>query len=609
MDYTLCDPAFDQAQESNYHISQGWQCDFYFGYGLDVIEETALNEKSLIQVLRILITEADNEILELEEDLVILQSQLAWADKEWSELCSAALKEKIECLDVAIQSLKNESVHNEEEFEDCLQLPREPAERIHDILKALLGSYFQQKETQPPKLVQNSTLSTDKLATEHSKKERTLSSSNLEMNIESPQKISSIRMTTSVPILDSSIEPERRRTGIEDRVKKPETAVVKYSPPHHATGCNLVKRLSNIDPITIKETEVKVQCSTSIIVRPSLDLEGKGTKTSETVKPADTALDSRTNAVKEAIKASNSNSKQSKEPKVARSNNIATSNPSLKKYERRITRSGSARAQESILTGTEHCVTNLLLDLPNHRKESTTKPRSKKTRIQLPKQVHRAKVGDTTEDTNSDSPIKPVRLQKRMRHSNLEEELSLIFSSSSHKNASFSRSKNGTMKEEKKSRSDLFGTKDGKLSLVSVSQKKQKTHPSSNKELRGLDNSLASRTEEDGWIAECLAVDSALEPVKLLPCPNVVEYLTLVELRAIGKQQKVRGYYKLRKAELAKILGLEVHGRARSRGKRSGAGFLSLMPGGSKTETRSLTIENKDIMEVKALPRPKMLKA
>lgn len=235
----------------------------------------------------------------------------------------------------------------------------------------------------------------------------------------------------------------------------------------------------------------------------------------------------------------------------------------MKKYERRITRSGSARARESILTGTEHHVTNLLLDLPNHRKENTTKPRSKKTRIQLPKQVHQAEVGDTDEDTNSDSSIKPqIRLRKRTCHSNLEEELSLIFSSSSHKNAGFSRSKNETMKEEKKARSDLCSTKDGKLSLVSVSQKKRKTCPSSKKELRGLDNSLASRTEEDGWIAEChLAVDSAVEPVKLLPCPNVVDFLTLVELRAIGKQQKVRGYYKLRKAELAKILGLEVHGR------------------------------------------------
>lgn len=40
------------------------------------------------------------------------------------------------------------------------------------------------------------------------------------MNIETPQKISFRRMTTSAPILDSSIEPERRRTGIEDRVKK-----------------------------------------------------------------------------------------------------------------------------------------------------------------------------------------------------------------------------------------------------------------------------------------------------------------------------------------------------------------------------------------------------
>jgi len=44
---------------------------------VDVIEEDALNEKSCIQVLRILITKADTEIDELEQDLVSLQSQLA----------------------------------------------------------------------------------------------------------------------------------------------------------------------------------------------------------------------------------------------------------------------------------------------------------------------------------------------------------------------------------------------------------------------------------------------------------------------------------------------------------------------------------------------------
>ncbi|KAI7992956.1 hypothetical protein LOK49_LG12G02714 [Camellia lanceoleosa] len=117
-------------------------------HGQDVIEENALNEKSCIQVLRILITKANNEILDLEEDLVTLQSQLAWTDESWSETCSASLREKINCLDISIQSLKNTNVQDEHDFGGCLLLHREPAERMHEIVKAMLEKYFHQKDEQ-----------------------------------------------------------------------------------------------------------------------------------------------------------------------------------------------------------------------------------------------------------------------------------------------------------------------------------------------------------------------------------------------------------------------------------------------------------------------------
>jgi hypothetical protein len=110
---------------------------------VDVIEEDALNEKSCIQVSRILITKADTEIDELEQDLVSLQSQLAWAEhEEWPELCCKALTEKINCLDISLRSLKNT---DENDIEVQLLMHKEPAERVHGIVRVLLTNYFQEK--------------------------------------------------------------------------------------------------------------------------------------------------------------------------------------------------------------------------------------------------------------------------------------------------------------------------------------------------------------------------------------------------------------------------------------------------------------------------------
>ncbi|KAL6987190.1 hypothetical protein U1Q18_012941 [Sarracenia purpurea var. burkii] len=155
MDWAVWDRSHDQVVRESSYMGHEWQHDFYLGYGLDLIEENALNEKSCIQVLRVLMTKANTEILELEEDLITLQSQLAWADESWSEICSAVLREKIDCLDILIQDLKNTNVQDELNFGVCLQLHREPAEKMHDIVKALLENYFDRNDEQPANSIVN----------------------------------------------------------------------------------------------------------------------------------------------------------------------------------------------------------------------------------------------------------------------------------------------------------------------------------------------------------------------------------------------------------------------------------------------------------------------
>ncbi|KAJ8534197.1 hypothetical protein K7X08_007521 [Anisodus acutangulus] len=68
----------------------------------DVIEEDALNEKSCVQVLNILIKKADSEIAELEDDILMLQRQLACED----DMRFAELNKKIVNLDNMLRTLK-----------------------------------------------------------------------------------------------------------------------------------------------------------------------------------------------------------------------------------------------------------------------------------------------------------------------------------------------------------------------------------------------------------------------------------------------------------------------------------------------------------------------
>ncbi|KAK2651945.1 hypothetical protein Ddye_011801 [Dipteronia dyeriana] len=122
-------------QDSSCYTQPGWHCDFYFGYGCDVIEEDALNEKYCVQVLRILITKTDTEINELEKDLVSLQNELAWVEyEEWPDICCNALRKKIDSLHISVRNLRNKDKNNM-----GVHLSIKPAESLHEIIKALLG--------------------------------------------------------------------------------------------------------------------------------------------------------------------------------------------------------------------------------------------------------------------------------------------------------------------------------------------------------------------------------------------------------------------------------------------------------------------------------------
>ncbi|KAK4272501.1 hypothetical protein QN277_021053 [Acacia crassicarpa] len=143
MAWDLWSSSYDQdVQDGTCSEHTGWQCDTYFGSGYDVIEEDALNEKSCIDVLRILIRKEDAEIEELGKELLSLQSELACAQHEkWPELCFSALTEKINWLDVSIRNLKN---HHADDRGTRPLLHYKPAEPLHEIMKAALQRDYSQ---------------------------------------------------------------------------------------------------------------------------------------------------------------------------------------------------------------------------------------------------------------------------------------------------------------------------------------------------------------------------------------------------------------------------------------------------------------------------------
>lgn len=134
----LWDPPNHQEIEDTNCGIDGCQCAFCLAN--DVVEETTQNEMSCIEVLRILISKADSDIIELEDELMELLSQLVSTDEEFSNMFSMYLRKEINFLNISIRKFKNDAGN---------YLPtttRKPAESILDILKSLFSIYIQKKD-------------------------------------------------------------------------------------------------------------------------------------------------------------------------------------------------------------------------------------------------------------------------------------------------------------------------------------------------------------------------------------------------------------------------------------------------------------------------------
>uniref|UniRef100_A0A6N2K0I5 Rho termination factor N-terminal domain-containing protein n=1 Tax=Salix viminalis TaxID=40686 RepID=A0A6N2K0I5_SALVM len=204
MDWDLWGPPNDiVAEESGFDNSQR---DFYF----DVIEEAALNEKYCVRVLRILIKKADTEILELEQDLLSLQTELAWVDNEdWPDVCCNALREKIDFLDISIKNLRNKEKND---IEVRLLMYTQPVETLDEIMKAVFRNYICKKDKQLKDAI---VVGSSSDAPRHTglDKEKRLSNCNLETITSENTKDCSSTPTEHGAALSPSLNLQEKKTG------------------------------------------------------------------------------------------------------------------------------------------------------------------------------------------------------------------------------------------------------------------------------------------------------------------------------------------------------------------------------------------------------------
>lgn len=144
-------------QDENSFPTNSLAQNFYFSQRLDIIEEDALNEKCCVQVLEILIAKADTEIAKIEDDIVMLQSQLARIDEKWLDMCIATLNKKIDRLGSLITALK---IKNVQASGVHLKTNKRPSERTHEILETPPRNFSSPVDKQTA----NSTLGSSKLA-------------------------------------------------------------------------------------------------------------------------------------------------------------------------------------------------------------------------------------------------------------------------------------------------------------------------------------------------------------------------------------------------------------------------------------------------------------
>ncbi|XP_058205378.1 uncharacterized protein LOC131319231 isoform X2 [Rhododendron vialii] len=502
MDWAVWDQTLDQDALGSNFIGRAWQGDFYFGSGIDVIEENALNEKSCIQVLQLLISRANAEILELEEDLIILQSQLAWADESWSETCSAALNGKIDCLDISLRSLENADVHGEHDFGGCLLSHSEPAEKIHQILQPLLENYFHQEHEQTV----NSVVSKDDLSLETENKDVA------EKDKHALAIIKDLSSDTSGQETDESSEKKELakfdlKVDGKDGLRKNNSGSEERS-------------------LVVKST-LKTAGKGRILPRtfePSSASSLDASKQANSPKGKNSRIVSEVNGRKEVKGHSSTGQiiilKSSFRQNSAPTNNINNIEPPLSSFKLGKKRTKSPRKLNSPdvgVTNTEKkAVDSLLLFLKNKKE-----------------QKGKSKLAAIVGESNPNLSPRPQKQSKKREHQQKQKAKRVL----------------DVDKEKKRKRQTSPGVEEAKkLKSLQISLAKS------------CANTTASTNAEDPSDTKCLFTCDSVTP---RPCPEArvvldLERLTLVDLKAIAKQQKIRGYSSLKKSKLTEELSLKL---------------------------------------------------
>ncbi|XP_057506295.1 uncharacterized protein LOC130789534 isoform X1 [Actinidia eriantha] len=557
MDWAVWDQTLDQgiqilfsnfAQESSLMGHEG-QYDFYFGCGHDVIQEKASNEKSCIQVLRVLITKANTEILELEEDLITLQSQLAWADETWSDICSAALREKVDCLDILIRSLKNTNVQDEHDFGVCLLLRRESAEKMHEILKALLENYFHQQDeqsvisdipTEDPSLkteendiaekgkcestiVEDSRSDALVQATDDSSEKKELSKLDMISNRKDRLKTHSSASKDRSLVLNSSLRIAQKGRNFPKRIKPDSASSLDAS--KYAIGPKRKNKFSMKDSNVSGNEEVNKQNSTdqTIILESYLQRGGRESTISETVEPADDIVELRSSASQDVSEESDVHP-----PKISNDPDYDPINePSLSSFKIGKQRAKAPRRMkgpETGITEAEQNAADSLLQLLLHNREHKTKQQQKG------KQKQEAKTDD---EYNSNLPLKPRKPGSKRQ-----------------------------CQHKPKFQSELCAAEQGVVASGSRKKRKFQSSPGLEESLQmSLAKLCAAKAEtttvEDLCATKCSFTSdppntvppdlSPPTPMLPLPAPSGLdlECLSLVNLRAVAKEYHMRGYIML----------------------------------------------------------------
>ncbi|KAI3677908.1 hypothetical protein L6452_37182 [Arctium lappa] len=536
----LWDPPNYQATKDINCRNDGCQCGLCLAY--DEIEEKALNEKSCIQVLRILISKADTDIIELEEELMDLLSQLACTDEEFSNMLSMSLRVKIDILDLSIRKLKDDTG-------DFLSTSREPAESLNAILKSLFCRYLQKKDEQ---LAGNTSI---------------VASSDYQVHVGSPfgekkQMGSSSIVNQSKKVIITALEKhtilQTRVKTEEDNANYPESTNDFGAPSLNNVHCmNPVSKYSDLglcrgsmekmnrevnkfqkeSPTMTKDVlqNMTLRCNT-VCQKPSLETQGKWKHQLKTIKcqlykhksarncilhddvPStakqetdDESIGSRSICLEESSEAPNAKPQIIREFIFSFDNRDKANSISLEARTRPdISLVDGERNAPDTLAELSERNAHTLFELSDHRLNTQDDSG--------PKQKQRFQTKLVSKYNVDDGNTKMVVKQERNDEEG-DENSNLCLSLSSTKTYKRRHRLTSLMQTSSSAPGLLEGTKE----LCSL----------------GIDvTSPHGRSETLGSLD--------------------MDYYTLDELKAIAKQRKLKGYSKLRKSELAQVLGIKV---------------------------------------------------